>query len=390
MIKFFSKDYGIFLLFSSLATFFAALIFSVLYPLYFGKQPLFFSDLVGVSFGLPVWMVYIFGYLDLLLIWFLGRILFNKFWAKLSSLLFSFSPWFIYAVVTGSFYIYLLFLVLVIFLSLFLIKSGKQNIGGLIFIIASSILLYSSILIFLSYFIFICGIVYLKLIDFSKLKLSIFLISLICLPVIFMAFKNPVGLKNIVNNQIGFLSDPGLKANINLLQGESKKSGFNYLSKISENKYLYLSRYVILKLTKNIAPSTFFTPEEKLLGFSFAPPVYLGLLIPFLYGTYLMIFSKDKKKYLILSLVLIIPSFLSQKLVDLNRLILFEPVLIYIITYGLLQIFDRKGKIARGILILCVMLVFIQFAVTVFDINLREYPRFDRSYGISHWQMEKQ
>lgn len=390
MIKIFTKDYRIFLLFFSLSTLLAALIFRVIYPLHFDKQPLFFSDLIGFSFGLPIWSIYIFGFFDLLLIWLIGKILFNKFWAYLSFLFFSFSPWFLYTVVLGSFYIYLLFLVLIIFLSLFLIKSGERRIGGLIFIISSSVLLYSSIVIFLSYFLFICGLIFLKFIEFSKLKLSLILISLICLPVLFMAFRNPVGLNNIVNNQIDFLSDPGLKANINLLQGESKKRGFSYLSKISENKYVYLSRYTLLKLTKNIIPSTFFTSEEKLLGFSFTPPIYLGLLIPFFYGIYLILFSKDKRKYLILSLVLIIPAFFSQKMVDLNRLILFEPILIYIITYGLSKLFYKKEMMAKLILILCVMLVSIQFVVIIFDINLREYPRFDRSYGISHWQIDKQ
>lgn len=390
MSRILAKDYRLFLFISSLSILFSALVFQTIYPLHFGKQPLFVSDLLGFSISLPVWLIYIFGFLDLFLVWLVGKMFFKRAWVYLLMLLFGLSPWFIYSVVSGSFYIYLLCLVLIIFLALYLIKSGKQKLGGLVFIISSILLLYSSIIAFLSYFLFVCGFILLGFIPFSKIKLNLILILIICLPLFILMFKNPVGIKNILNNQVNFLLDPGLINSINVFQGESKKEDFGYFSRLSENKYVYLSRYIILKFTKNTVPSAFFTSEEKLLGFSFAPPIYLGLLIPFLYGVYLILISKTLRKYLILSLVLIIPSFLSKKMVDLNRLILFEPVVIFIVIYGLKKINDKKSRLTSIILFLCSILILIQFGVTIFDINFREYPRLERFYGVSHWQLDKQ
>lgn len=390
MSKILAKDYRLFLFISSLSILFSALVFKTIYPLHFGKQPLFVSDLLGFSISLPVWLIYIFGFLDLFLVWLVGKMFFKRVWVYLLMLLFGLSPWFIYSVVSGSFYVYLLCLVLIIFLALYLIKSGKQKLGGLMFIISSILLLYSSIIFFLSYLLFVCGFILLRFIPFSKIKLNLILILIICLPLFILMFKNSVGLKNILNNQVNFLLDPGLMNSINVFQGESRKEDFGYFSRLSENKYVYLSRYIILKFTKNIVPSAFFTSEEKLLGFSFSPPIYLGLLIPFLYGVYLILISKTLSKYLILSLVLIIPSFLSKKMVDLNRLILFEPIVIFIIIYGLKKINDKKGRLTGIILLLCSILILIQFGVTIFDINFREYPRFERFYGVSHWQIDQQ
>ncbi|MCL4415383.1 MAG: hypothetical protein M1365_01585 [Actinobacteria bacterium] len=323
------------------------------------------------------------------MMWLIGKIIFKKIWSNLFSLFFAISPWFVYSVALGSFYIYLLCLILIIFLSLYLIKSDKRKTGGAIFVISSALLLYSSVIFIFSYLLFICGLFIFKFIPLSKVKLSLTLVLVICLPLIILMFRNPLGLRNIISNEINFLSDPGLINGLNVFRGESEKQGFGKFSKISENKYVYLSRYMVLKFTQNIFPSTFFTSEEKLVGFSFAPPVYLGLLIPFLYGVYLALASKTLKKVLLLSLVLVIPSFLSKKIVDLNRLILFEPIIIFMIIYGLERLNDKKNKINIVILVLCSVLLITQLIVTVSDINFREYPRFKRYYENVYWQIDK-
>lgn len=390
MSRIFIKEYSLFLLIFSLSVIFAAFIFNVIYPLHFSKQPLFFSDLLGFSFGLPVWAIYLFGILDIVVVWLLARILFKKVYAYLFMFSFSLSPWFIYSTVSGSLYIYLLFLLLIIFLGIYLIISGKQKTGGVIFIISSIFLLYSSLIFILSYLLFVFGLILLKIIPLKKIKLNLIIILLICLPLFLMMFKNITGVKNILNNQINFLSDSGIKSNINMFQGESKKEGFGYLSKISENKYFYIFRFMILKFTKNLAPSTFFTPEEKLLGFSFAPPIYLGLIIPFMYGFYLILFSKITRRYLFLSLILIIPSFVSEKIVDLNRLLLFEPVIIFISIYGVREFYSTKKQISKIFLCLSLGLILFQFLVMTSDLNYREYPRFERFQGIAHWQIDRQ
>lgn len=389
MIKFFYKEYFILLLIICPAVLFSAVVFRSIYPLHFNSQTLLFFDLLGYPASLPIWSMYIFGCADIILIWLIGKLILNGRWRFLPVIIFGFSPWFIYSVVAGSFYIYILFLLLVSFLGFYLTLICKQRFTELIFIIGSVLLLYSSIVIFLTYLLFLSGLFF-RLIQSHKIKRSLVIILIICLPLIFMMFRNTVGIKNILNNQVNFLSDPGIKNNINMFQGESKKEGFGYLSKLGENKYLYILRYMILKLTQNLVPSTFFTPKEKLLGFSFAPPIYLGLMIPFMYGFYLLLNFKKLRRYLLLSLVLIIPSFVSEKMVDLNRLILFEPVIIFITAYGLRGFLTNQKPITKIILFSSLILVLLQFLAIASDINFREYPRFERYKGIAHWQMDKQ
>lgn len=382
------KDYW--LIFSAyiLSILFAALVIRTIYPLHFSDQTLFFLDLLGFSNGMPGWLIYIFGLMDLLLIFLVGRIFFKRITAYLFMLFFGLSPWFIYSVIAGSFYIYLLGLLLVIFLSLDLMRSGRSKIGRILFVLSSSILLYSSIILFLSYTLFIIGTILLGFIKISKIWSGLLLVFIICIPLFFLSFKNYVGLKNIFHNQVNFLSDPGIVNSINVFQGESKKQAFRYLSKISENKYSYVSRYMILKLIQNVIPSTFFTPEEKLLGFSFAPPVYFGMLIPFLYGLYLIARSRNLRRYLILSLILVIPSFFSKMIVDLNRLILFMPVIFFIVVYGFEKL--NTEKTTKLVVVFCSTLILIQFIVTISDLSLREYPRFERYAGVGHWQIDRQ
>ncbi len=390
MSRIFTKEYRLFLFIFSLSILFAAIVFKAVYPLHFGKQPLFFSDLLGFSLGLPIWIIYLFGILDIFIFWLIGSIFFKKVYAYLFMLFSSLSPWFIYAVVAGSFYIYLLCLLLIIFLGIYLILSNKQKNGGLIFIISSTLLLYSSLIAFLSYLLFISGLIFFKIVPLSKIKFKLIIIFIICLPLFIMMFKNTIGVKNILNNQINLFSDSGITNSINMFQGESKREGFRYLSKLIENKYFYNSRYMILKSIRTLVPSTFFTPEERILGSSFAPPIYIGLIIPFMYGLYLILGSKSMRKYLFISLILIIPSLFSEKIVDLNRLLLFEPVIIFIAVYGLQEFYKNKNLLTKIILCLSLALVLTQFLVTLSDINFREYPRFERYQGITHWQIDKQ
>lgn len=388
MSRILGRDQWVLLLIFPLVALFAAVVFSVVYPLHFSVQPLFISDLLGFSIGLPNWLIFLFGFFDLLLVWLLSRIFFQKNFSFLYTLFFGLSPWFIYTVALGSFYIYILGVSLVIFLATYLISKGEYGLGGILFIVFSLVLLYSSIIFLPVYILFIIGIIIFGFIPFSKLKLDIIFVFILCLPLFFFAFKNSIGFRNILNNQVNFLSDPGLINSLNVYQGESKRSGFSYLSKISENKYIYIARFVSLKFMQNLVPSTLFTPEEKLLGFSFAPPLYIGMLVPFLYGIYLIMKSRNLRKYLILSLILVIPSLLSKQLVDLNRLILLEPVIIFIIIYGSKNLVESKKK--RIVFFFCLALILLQLVVTIMDIRIREYPRFEHYFGIRHWEVNGQ
>src|SRR5581483_4919479 len=127
---------------------------------------------------------------------------------------------------------------------------------------------------------------------------------------------------------------------------------------------------------------TYFTPQEKLLNFSFSPPIYFGLMIPFLFGLYKLI--KNVKSYqiiLLTSLTLIIPSLLAKDLVNLDRLILIMPSIIFLISYGLVSIFQQKSLKSKIALWIVIILVVVQVLVSLTDISTREYLRFQRYFG---------
>jgi len=206
-------------------------------------------------------------------------------------------------------------------------------------------------------------------------KRTILIILIFSLPLLFFSLKNSNAFANIYHNQVGIFSDPGLINSVNIFQGQSQKANLGILGKISENKYIYSAKFTILKFTKNIIPMTYFTSQEKLVNFSFSPPVYVGFLIPFLVGLYYLLLGKSK--YLGLSLLLIIPSLLSAKIADLNRLLVFYPVILYITSFGIIKLLE-KGKVFKMLLIMSIILVSIQLMTTILDINSREYLRYER------------
>lgn len=357
------------------------------YPIQFTPQALFISQIIGFSINIPLILIYTLGLLDLFLIWIIGRIIFKNNRALLPVLIFGISPWFVYSVVLGSFYIYLLSLILINTIALLLVKRGDTILSYILFLISTIFILYSSFLMLFVYPLVIIGFFLLNKKIFYKIKRYIFLSCILILPMLFFISKNPSSIQNLYQTQVNVLSDPGYINTVNMFRGESVEKGFGYISRIFDNKYFYLSKYLILKSLKNLSPVTFFTPNEKLFGFSFSAPIYVGFIIPFLYGFILIIKSGTLRKYLCLPFLLIIPSFFSQQSVDLNRLLIFAPVIIFTISFGLKNINYKSHKL---FLIVLAALIIIQFSVTISDISLREYPRFESIYGSYNFQVGKQ
>lgn len=370
-----------------ISSIFSAFLIRAIYPIQVQEQKPIFFDLIELNTiefnaNLPFWLSYFIGSVNILLIWIIAKRFFLGRLALIPVLIYCFSPWSFYLMVTNSFYIYLLCCTLITFLGILLIKSERFRLGATIFVLGSVLSLYSSFLSFLIYPLVITGLSLTKFVTFKKIKFALFIILLFCLPLFIASFKNQVGIRNIYNNQVTLFLDPGLINNVNLFQGESSQAGYIFLAKLAENKYIYLSKYLSFKAIKHITPSTFFTSQEGLLKFSFSPPIYFGFLIPFLYGLYLILKSPIFRTYLSVSLILLIPSFVSKLLINLNRLVLFEPVIIFIISLGLIKIAERKKeRIFKFVLVLTIILVLIQFLVTIFDINFREYARYERHFG---------
>lgn len=350
-----------------------------LYPIHFASHNFFFLELISITGHISDESLFLLGIGGLTLIWLISRQIFKNHYSLIPPIIYAISPWGSYSVVAASFYIYLSFLLLLIFYGLLLIKSGKTLWGSILAVVASGISMYSSfILLLLLPIIFVLLIVF-KIIPFNSLKFPLMASILLALPLFSLIYNNQSGFKDISSNEIKMLSDQGLLNSVNSYQGAAKQAGFGKLAKISENKYVFTAEYIFLKYIKQLVPTTYFTQQERLLNFSFSSPIYLGFLIPFLYGLYKILQSSILRKTLLLSTLIVIPSILSKQIVDLNRLIIFAPVIILVISYGLMKLDENRNKVSF-FLILALILVIFQFLVTLSDIQLREKARFTKYY----------
>ncbi|MBI2335039.1 hypothetical protein HYU96_04560 [Candidatus Daviesbacteria bacterium] len=353
-------------------------------------QSIFLVDLIGKPIFLPVWAYYLCGGGSTFLIWLIARRFFPAEWFLLPPLVFGISLWPAYLVAAQANSIIALLFSLSLFLSFLKWKDNQGSIWWLVLFIGG--LYYFSLLaapVIWILFLFIVVTGYLS----KQQKRKLFLVVLLMyLPVVLGSFYNPEGIYNLTKQQIKVFSEPGLLNGVNSFKGESQQAGFGALSKLTENKYLYLSEYLLLKGLKHLSPSTYFTSQEKLLNFSFSPPLYLGFIAPFLYGLYRSFKNHKSSRMMILAgLSLTLPSILAQPLVDLHRLILIMPALVFIISYGLMSLYHNRHHMFTKLLLWGVIcLVITQIIVSLADISFREYPRFRRYFGEIHTEVGKQ
>lgn len=364
---------GIFLLHQLILTF----LYVELFPIHFSPKSLFFPDLIGRNMFIPYQLLLLFETGNLILLWLIGRRIFGKY-PFLLPLIYTVSPWSSYLLVGESLYILLLFLLLVGFWGLLLIKT-RRILATILMSVAILGLGYSSLsLLILLPFIFLLPIF--KVITFKDVKFAFAIIIILIFPLLFLIQKNTIGFTNILNNEVKVFSDPGILNMINNYQGAAQKIGLGNLAKISENKYLFTIENILIKYTKQLVPSTYFTSQEKLLNFSFTPPIFIGFLIPFLFGLYSLLHSPFLRKAIFLSSILVVPSVLSGQKVDLNRLIIFAPVVMIVISFGIIELIKTKKKIHYPFLVLTLILIIFQSLVVISDIDLREKARFSKFY----------
>ncbi|MDO8657660.1 MAG: hypothetical protein Q7K55_02890, partial [Candidatus Levybacteria bacterium] len=171
---------------------------------------------------------------------------------------------------------------------------------------------------------------------------------------------------------------------VNSFRGENNQTVFAPIGKVIENRYIYLSEHTLFNILQQFTPATYFTNHAKLLGFSFAPPIYLGFIIPFLLGSFTLIKSLTKTDILkiVIVFLLLVPSILSKDSPDLSRLIIVSPVIFFIISRGLYDFLsDYKKGNSRFLLILTIFLVTLQFLITLTDIAIREPIRLQMFLG---------
>lgn len=358
----------------------------ILYPLHYDPKPIFIADLIGSPIFLPYVLTILLYFANFFLVYLISTVFFKKSFVFIPPLIYSLSPIFSYLSFAGSFYIYLTFWFLLLFYSLLKYENGK--LFSVLVVISILTIVNSYALGFFILGLFLIAGYLLKLIDSKKTKLLFTSLMIGFIPFAILSVINIPAAKNIYHGEVSFLSDPGIIQTVNVFQGETKKNNFKAHSRLVENKYIYTIKYLFLKAVKNIMPNTFFTPQEKLLGFSFSAPFYLGFLIPFIYGIYCC--HKKIKLFLLISIILILPSFINKPLVNLNRLVIFTPVVLFTISYGFYKLIAIKTKKVKVLLLIIVSLILLQSITTYSDIIFREYPRFVRIFGSNIMELGKQ
>jgi len=358
--------------------------------LYYTAQNLFFAELLHKLVYIDDSPYFLLPILALILLWLISKNIFKgKLTSLIPSIVFIISPWGWYLASAHSLYLFLLILVLTFIYGIILTKSGRIYAGNLFIILASAMGIYTSPIMLI---IIPTGFVILlisKIINFKRVEISSVFLVLLSLPILFLINKDKFGFKNIISNEVKTFSDPSLLNSVNRYQGAANDIGFKTASRISENKYLFFAEYSLLKYFTQFMPETIFTSNYRLLGFSFSPPILVGFVIPFIYGLYLSIQKPDLRKVLFVSTFLVVPSLLSHDIVSLNRLVLFSPVIIILISYGLVSLYDKgKINIARNFLMLTIILVFFQLVVTLGDIKYRENMRLEAYLGKKYEMVE--
>jgi len=351
-----------------------------IYPIHLAPQNFFLLDLIGKNIYPPSVIIYISELGSLIFLWLISKKIFKGNQALIPPAIYAISPWSCYLTAAGSFYIFLLFLLLVFTYSLFLIGDNFKPLGIFLFLASSLVAVYSSL--FLIFLIpVILGFIFIfKVLPLGNLKRPTVLFILFVIPLFLLIFKNHIAFKNVLENEIGIFKDPGLVNTVNSFQGAAKIENFGILARVSENKYLFSAEDLLLKYTEQLAPATSFTSQAKLLEFSFSSPIFLGFLIPFFYGIYLLLKSSEARKIIFIYTLLVIPSVLSQEDVNLNRLVIFMPAVIFIVAYGIIKLTEQRKTKIIYILIFSIMVI-LQLFITASDIKIREKARFIEYYG---------
>ena len=346
-----------------------------MFPYYIAKN-IFLADLIQKTISLPQYIYLPLFIINGLIIWLISKLLIKSKYVFVPVLIYFLSPWGYYLTISRSFYVFLLFAVLATIYGLILIVKGKKIIGSVSLIFGSLILLYSSSLFLILLPIILTLLIIFKIVPLKNIKTTIFPLALLTIPLLVLIMKNTTALKNIFAGEINIFSDPGLINTVNRYQGAAAEHGLKNLSRISENKYIFFGEYFALKYSTQLMPMTYFTPQYKLLNFSFSPPLFLGFLIPFFYGLYKLIGNSKVRTILLISTILVVPSVLSEGMVSLNRLLVFFQIIIAVISYGLIYLYeDRKNIVKKVFIILTLMLLVFQIAVTILDIKNLEIIR---------------
>lgn len=243
------------------------------------QETLLVFDLLGKELSLPPWFTFLIGIGNLMLIYFIGCRVFNHKIAIIAAFLYAVSPWIFYFEVANSAYILLLFGLLLAFLGFTNLHRGRMFLGLVETVLGLLILLYGSILMWIVVPVLIFGTLRSRYLDYRNIKSVVLVIIFLSFPLLFLGMKNIEGVANIRDKQISFVSDVGLINAVNQFRGEVNESELSYMGRIIENRYIYFTQHLTFNFVEHFAPVVYFTPELRMLGFSFSPPLPVGFLL---------------------------------------------------------------------------------------------------------------
>jgi len=340
---------------------------------YYPKQNIFLLDLIGIDFRFPTLLYPIFAIIGSLIFYQISKNFFPHKYSLIALCVFALNPWLGYLSIAQSFYVYLL---LLFFIFIFMTINLKNNhlFQGLIY----ALLIVSSFWFMLMGFFYI---VFMKIKKDKNIKLfSYFIFSFFT--VILVCILKQDAFANIVKNEIRLFNDPGLLNNVNLFYGYASKYNLSILAKISENRYLFYTEKVFIKALSLVNLYPYFSENGKLLNFSFTPPLFLGLMIPFLIGLYEQLKKKLSVWHFVFPALLLLPALFSGIKIDTQKLIFVLPIFAILISFGFKSIGDMKNiKVKRLLLVVTLLLLVFQVLLTSYDIGNKEFKRYESVYG---------
>lgn len=334
----------------------------------------FIADLLGKGVTTPYLLIVLSDVVNLFLIWIIARKFLGNNYGFLAPVFYAISPWPAYLTIDGSIFIFVLTGTLLFYLGIMLMEEKRKFLGVSLASLGVGVMIYSNLSMFFVLPFLILGIYFGKLFTKKDCKFPITILIILMLPIVLLSLIHRNNLRGDIAKNISLFDGVGLINSVNTFRGEARNVGYPHLGILVENKITYLGRRVIFNALTALSPYTYFTQQFKLLGFSFTPPIFLGLLIPCLYGLVSLINKKHGNYHLLwLTLPFLIPAILREYFPDLTSLILILPTIIFISAWGMGELI-RNRKLA--FIVITVFLIFLQGVTSIYDITTREPIRY--------------
>jgi len=337
----------------------------------------YIDDILGTNFVVPLWLIMFSDISNLILFWLIGRKVLGEKYGFLAPIFYAISPWPAYLTISGSIFVPVLMGMLLFYFGLTLAKDKRSLLGISLSTLGLVIAVYLNFSMLFVLPFLILGIYGSRFFAKKNIKILLTVLIFLFLPIIIFSIFRRNSLKQALTKNVSLFNEVGLINSVNTFRGEARRAGYSQLGILVENKITYFGRHVLFNTLTAFSPYTYFTQQFRLLSFSFTPPIFVGLLVPFLYGLVCMFKGKNKIYYLLfLTIPLLIPAVLREYFPDLNSLILILPAIIFVSAWGM-GVLVRNKKMF--FITITVFLIFLQGLTTLYDITTREPVRYQET-----------